>query len=305
MNRPIPTAILVMASFALPARTALAHPSSGIVVDQQGQVFFQDILGRAIWKIDAQGNLTKYHDKLGGHWMALDGNGSFSRADLKLVTRITPSGARPTLIVADGGAPIVVNPDGNLYYGHALLDGGRVAVGLTRISPHGEQTPFSPDLKRTLERMDDGVCGLAAGPNDSVYVSTRDAVLRVNKDGTVTTVAHPVVVDDCDEDPADHKPSNRLPNLRGLAVDARGTVYAAATSCHRVLKIAPDGKIESVLKAERPWSPTGVAVLGGSVYVLEYTNANGGPGEGWLPRVRRLGRDGTISTLATISRQGR
>jgi hypothetical protein len=71
------------------------------------------------------------------------------------------------------------------------------------------------------------------------------------------------------------------------------------------LKIAPDGKIESVLKAERPWSPTGVAVLGGSVYVLEYTNANGGPGEGWLPRVRRLGRDGTISTLATISRQGR
>jgi hypothetical protein len=88
-------------------------------------------------------------------------------------------------------------------------------------------------------------------------------------------------------------------------VDAHGTVYAAATSCHRVLKIAPDGKVESVLRAERPWSPTGVAVHGGAVYVLEYTNANGGPDQGWLPRVRRLGRDGKVTTLATISRQDR
>jgi hypothetical protein len=55
MNRPILTAILIVATFALPARTVSAHPSSGIVVDQQGQVFFQDIVGRAIWKIDAQG----------------------------------------------------------------------------------------------------------------------------------------------------------------------------------------------------------------------------------------------------------
>jgi sugar lactone lactonase YvrE len=328
-NRPIPTTILVIASLALSARTVSAHPSSGIVVDQQGQIFFQDILGGAIWKIDAQGKLTKYYDKLGGHWMALDAKGSFSRADLKLVKRITPSGTRPSLILADGGAPIVVNPDGNLYYGHELLDGGRVAVGLTRISPDGtlvrhlathapggvavgltrispdgKQAPFSPALRRTLEKRDDGVFGLATGPNDSVYVSTWDAVLRVDQDGTVTTVVHPVVVSDCDEDPADHKPSNRLPYLRGLAVDARGTVYAAATSCHRLLKIAPDGKVETVLKAERPWSPTGVAVHGGEVYVLEYTNANGGPDEGWLPRVRRLGRDGKVTTLATISRPG-
>jgi sugar lactone lactonase YvrE len=305
MNRPIPITILVIASFGLPARTALAHPSSGIVVDQQGQVFFQDIGGGVIWKIDAQGKLTKYYDKLGGHWMALDGRGVFSRGDLKLVKRITPNGAKPTLLVADGGAPIVVNPDGNLYYGHVLLGGGGVGVGLTRISPGGEQTLFSPDLSRTLEKTDDGVFGLASGPNDSVYVSTWDAVLKVNKDGAVTTVVHPVVVNDCDEDHADHKPSNRLPYLRGLAVDDRGMVYAAATSCHRLLKIAPDGKIESVLKAERPWSPTGVAAQGGDVYVLEYTNANGGPDEGWMPRVRRLARDGKVTTLATISGRSR
>jgi hypothetical protein len=78
-------------------------------------------------------------------------------------------------------------------------------------------------------------------------------------------------------------------------------VYAAATSCHCVIKITPGGKVETVLKAERPWSPTGVATQGRDVYVLEYTNANGPATEGWRPRVRKLGRDGKVTTLATIS----
>jgi sugar lactone lactonase YvrE len=304
-NSRIPITILAIALLASPAPIASAHPSSGIVVDQQGQVFFQDIVAGAIWKIDVQGNLTKYYDQLGGHWMALDGDGTFAHADLTLVRRITPLGAKPTLLVADGGAPIAVHPEGTLFYGHTLLNGGKVGRGLTRISPDGKQTLFSPELTQTLEKTDDGVFGLAIGSDGSIYVSSWDVVLKVSQDGRVSTVVRPVVVKDCDADPADHKPSNRLPCLRGLAVDAQGTVYAAATSCHRVLKIAQDGKVESVLRAELPWSPTGVAVHGGAVYVLESTNANGGPDEGWRPRVRRLGPDGKVATLATISRQDR
>jgi hypothetical protein len=46
--RRILASILVITSLGLPARIASAHPSSGIVVDQQGQVYFQDIAGRAI-----------------------------------------------------------------------------------------------------------------------------------------------------------------------------------------------------------------------------------------------------------------
>ena len=303
IHRSIATTILIVAAFERPPQTASAHPGSGIVVDQDGQVFFQDSQGGAIWKIDTHGKLTKYYDKMGGHWMALDSAGSFSRIDLKLVKRITPFASRPTLLVADGGAPLVVNPDGNLYHGHDLLEGGRVEVGITRISPDGTQTLFSPDLKKLLVKMNDGVMGLATGPDGSVYVSAWNAVLKVDREGAVTTIVHPVVVSDCDEDPADHNPADHSPHLRGLAVDAEGTIFAAATSCHRLLKITPDGKTESVLKAERPWSPTGVAEQDGDVYVLEYTHANGGRDEGWLPRVRKLGRDGKVTILAAIDRQ--
>jgi hypothetical protein len=129
--------LMLMALCALLPANASAHPGSGIVIDDKGRVFFQG--GRAVWKIDASGRLTKYSDKLGGHWMALDPEGSFARAELKLVERITPSGVKPALLVADGGAPVTVGGDGNLYYALRLLEGGGVECGITRISPDGKQ----------------------------------------------------------------------------------------------------------------------------------------------------------------------
>ena len=302
MHRPTPSTILVIASFALAARTASAHPSSGIVVDQQGQVYFQDAVGRAIWKIDAQGKLTKYYDKLGGHWMALDVEGSFSRARIPHFERITPDGEKPALVVADGGSPIAVSRDGNLYYlcGFSRkepMDPGGSLIG--RMSPEGKLTVLAPGLKETVEKLN-GITGLAAGPDGRLYAAFRSAVLKIGPDGTSSTLVHPVVVADCDVDFPDGNPNLPLPALRGLAVDSDGTVYAAAVGCHRVVRITRDGKVEVVLKAERPWSPTGVALHGGDVYVLEYTNANGGPADGWTPRVRKLARDGTVTTLATL-----
>src|SRR5260370_36873277 len=120
-------------------------------------------------------------------------------------------------------------------------------------------------------------------------------------DGTFTKLAHPVVVNDCDVDFPDNNPKFPMPALRGLAVDSRGTVYAAATGCHRVVKITADGKVETLLKAARPWSPTGVTVSGEDVYVLEYTNATAGVDKGWRPRVPKIGRDGKVTTPATLS----
>src|SRR5207245_555535 len=124
------------------------------------------------------GKLTKYSDKLGGHWMALDPEGSFARADLKLAERITPAGVKPAPLVADGGAPLVVNRDGNLYYALRLLGGGKVAPGLTQIAPDGKRTLFAPGVNETAEKL--GISGLATGPDGSLYVACPSAILKVN-----------------------------------------------------------------------------------------------------------------------------
>jgi hypothetical protein len=302
-RRAVAYLLLAWSSLGLAARDAMGHPSSGIVVDTKGQVFFQDIVGRAIWKIDPQGRVSKYFDRLGGHWMALDADGSFSRAKIPHFERITPDGEQPALIVAEGGSPIAVNRDGNLYYlcGFSRTeptDPGGPLIG--RVSPEGRLTVLAPGLKGTVEKLG-GITGLTAGPDGYLYAACPSAVLKVGPDGTASTFVHPVALDDCDEDFPDGNQNFPLPALRGLAVDTQGTVYAAATGCHRVVRIARDGKVEVVLKSERPWSPTGVAVHGGDIYVLEYTNANGGPADGWTPRVRKLARDGKVTTLATVS----
>jgi sugar lactone lactonase YvrE len=299
MRVPVVSRLLAVVTVCAAAATAAsAHPASGIVVDGQGQVFFQDIVGRAIWKIDAGGKLTKFSDKVGGHWLALDTEGHFARADLKRFARVTAPGVKPALIVADGGAPIVVNADGNLYYGLRLLDGDKVKVGLTQFSPDGRQKPFAPGLNVAVEKL--GISGLATGPDRSLYLACSSTVLKVRADGTFTKVVDKVELKDCDVDYPDNNPQFPMPALRGLAVDAKGTVYAAATGCHRVVKITADGKVETVLKAERPWTPTGVALSGEDIYVLEYTNATAGADKGWRPRVRKVQRDGKVTTLAAI-----
>jgi formylglycine-generating enzyme required for sulfatase activity len=168
------------------------------------------------------------------------------------------------------------------------------------MSPDGTKSLFAPELKKTLEKLDEAVTGLAVGRDGTLFVACPDAVLKVKSDGTVTTLVHPVAVKDCDF--ASKEPRSRFfhgPYLRGLAVTDDGTVYAAVTGCHRVVKITPGGEVETVLKAEQPWSPTGIAVRGKDVYSLEYSNTDR-PG-GWTPRVRKLEPDGKVTILASVA----
>jgi hypothetical protein len=285
------------------AAGAFAHPASGIVVNAKGEVFFVHT-GQGACKIEAQGKLTYLHKDTGGHFLALDTPGTFSSAaGNRLFQRITPAGVKPTLLFASGGAPLVVNRDGNLYYGSGFPGGDDTTPGghtLTRMSPDGKKTLFAPDLKTTLEKLGEAVTGLAAGRDGTLFVACPNAILKVKTDGTVTTLVHPVVVKDCDFEAKE--PTSRFyhgPYLRGLDVTEGGTVYAAVTGCRCVVKVTPDGKVETVLKAEQPWAPTGIAVRGGDVFVLEYTNTD--KAKGWAPRVRKLGPDGKVTILATVA----
>ena len=49
----------------------------------------------------------------------------------------------------------------------------------------------------------------------------------------------------------------------------------------------------------RYFAPSGANVRLAYFYVLEYTGANGGHDEGWLPRIRKVSADGKVSTSVT------
>ena len=296
--KSIPALVIGLAVLNLAQGISSAHPASGIVVDNQGNIFF--IYTRhGVCKIDAQGRLRYVHRTGGGHWMCLDPKGSFSRCQPKYFERISPDGVTPALIFADGGSPIAVLPDGILYYVSGIEELTPGGLQVARNTPQGEISVFAPGLKRLTQ--DRGITGLTAGLDGSLYVACPNAVIKVAKGGAFSPLVDPIRLEGCDVDYPDHNTNNALPYLRGLVADNDGTVFAAATACHCVVRITADGKVEPILSAERPWSPTGVALHEGVVYVLEYTHANEPFATGWLPRVRRMARDGTVATLVSVS----
>ena len=185
-------------------------------------------------------------------------------------------------------------------------DDGRVRV--MRLAPSGEPEVFAT-LPVATEVGPGGktvragwIHGLAAGPSGSLYYTEMHAVRRIAPDGTVSLVAGDITVPDCVRPPAAN--DERLgPALRGLDVTPDGTVYVAASACSALLKITPEGIVSVVLRASDAWSPMGVAVSGDDLYVLEYRYIESEQREDWLPRVRKVSREGKVTVLATVDRR--
>jgi len=299
----IHVAIIVTVAVQLgSAILSLAHPGSGIVVDAQGNAFVADI-NRGLVKFGADGKVTVVL-KVAGHWLALDAAEKFSQMEFeksnhwpRWFKHRNPPDAGLKLI-SDGGSPLVIHSDGNLYYvceDERMIPGG---LQIGRLSPEGKLTLVSPRLKARVEEFG-GIKGLASGPDDSLYATCPSAVLKVKLDGTFTVLKHPIAVPDCDRYLPPNTTAAHEPFLTGLVVDSRGSVYLAATGCRCVIKLNPDGQISTVLKTEAPWSPSGVALRGEELYVAEWTNAHGETGDvhDYRPRVRKVTRDGKVTLL--------
>jgi hypothetical protein len=294
----IPTFLAGLALLISAPFTSWAHPASGIVVDPKGDILFI-YTKRGVCKLDPHGRLSYVHRTTDGHWMCLDAGGSFSHAQPKYFERISPEGATPAIFFSGGGSPIAVLPDGYLYYVSGPEELTPAGLRLARNAPSGETSVFAPTLKQATQ--DRGITGLATGADGDLYVACPNAVFKVKSNGTFSTLADPIHLEGCDVDYPDNNTNSLLPCLRGLAADRQGTVYAAGTACHCVVRISPIGRVEVALTASRPWSPTGIAEHEGNIHVLEYTHATEPFATGWFPRVRKITRDGSVSTLVTIS----
>jgi hypothetical protein len=63
--------------------------------------------------------------------------------------------------------------------------------------------------------------------------------------------------------------------------------------------------VETILHVQSPWTPTGVAIYKGEVYILEWHDVEKSQLEvraAYIPRIRKIGFDGKVTTLATVSR---
>ena len=290
-------ACVLLVLLAILASTASAHPGSGIVIDKEGQIFFTDT-GHGVWKVDAKGELTDLRTSR-FHWMDMDNAGRFAdfeRSFGEWFERATPKGPKPCLVQCSD-FPLTFGRDGHLYYADTRKGAGRIV----RRTPEGRETILARDP--ALESID----GITCGPDGSLYVTQNTggketAIRKITMDGAISTIASGFAGKEPVKDPPAETPAAYC---RGLAVDAAGNVYVAATGNRRVLKITPQGQVSTILESASPWQPTGVALMNGDVYVLEWREPAASrleEREAWIPRVRKIARDGTVSIMASVSR---
>ncbi|MCX6169316.1 MAG: hypothetical protein NTX65_08250 [Ignavibacteriales bacterium] len=283
--------------FFLFATIASAHPGSGIVINKNGEIFFTDT-GQGVWKIDKQGKLT-YLPSSRFHWLAIDEAGYFAKSEKSFggwFERVTAQDSIPVLIMCSD-FPLTINNDGKLYYADTRAGSSQIVM---RNSDGKELVLARGDMFKDIS-------GIVSAPDGSLYVtdasrSDFSVIRKITMDGRVSVFANIVVNKESTNNPPPETPTALC---RGLAIDAQGIMYVAATGSRRVLRITSKGEVSTILQSPSQWSPTGVALFEGEVYVLEWRDVPPSQTEvrrAWVPRVRKVGLDGKVTTLATVER---
>lgn len=281
---------------------ATAHPATGVVFDAERRVvYFSDL--ETVWKVDAAGRLTVFRAGDGGrhtHELAIDRDGNVYGGDISYAGgrwtsafwRASPAGELTYLLPpTEGFAPgwgvqrdlagnvYSVDQDNNRRRETRLLR--RTTDGRVELVAGGAYG--RADGRGAAARFE-SIWGLAVLADGTAYLTDGQDLRRVAPDGTARTLAR------------------ELGGLAGLAPDGRGGAFVADNKNRRVLRVNDAGSAATVLSAEYPWSPTGVA-LGedGAVYVLEASFVRAGGPNG--SRVRRVAPDGTARTLAAVGAQ--
>ena len=324
------------------AQASLSGPSS-VTVDAGGNLYIADTNNHRIRRVGSDGVITTVagsglYGFTGDEGLAtqarlaspqgvvVDANGNFYIADTNnhRIRRVGSDGVITTVAggergLGDGGlavlaglfypSGIAVDVTGNIYiadtYNHRIrrVDTDGIIAILAGTGTRG----FSGDGGPAAQASLDNPTGVAVDAKGNVYFATSNRIRRVGSDGIITTVAGTGAFGfSGDGGPATQASLNRP---TGVAVDEKGNVYIADLNNNRVRRVGPNGLIITIagmgtydsLGDGGPailaglWSPSGVAVdVSGNIYIADLN----------INRVRRVGTDGIIITVAGSRTQG-
>lgn len=284
----------------------LAHPWGGLVIDENGVVYFAfvapmvgDDHHACVWQINDQGKLTPV---LKSSFSPSDiiVSRSPSRMIFGAERRSAGSGYETRLWqISDKGKRLVIGPNSPEKPFHvqayAVSDNGKVfyAIENQLFRREKDGSVSKVEAKDSFTRIDD----LAWGLNDKLYILDRGSVKILEETGVVS-----VLVEGLKEEKPEDLPFDGANILFDFAVDNQGNVYVAYYGNRRTLKVSPDGEVSVLLYPDGPWSPHGVDVFAGEIYVLESTIGIPRWWEFWkediiMPRIRKVNSDGRVSTI--------
>lgn len=284
MKRGIQAALVGLALLCT-AGNAAGQPSSSVVMDSRGFVYFSDL--STVWRISPTGNRAAVVLGVRSRQLYLDSEDRLYGEDLTTdditgrpfhrVWRLDPDGRLSEVIARRSGHLAAYGDFGfvrdRFGVGYALQRTGGPA--LVRMGATGRVS------RTTLPRPEPN-CAVAL-PDGRVAISTGRDLVRVSPTRRHATVwksnlggLTPRVVE--------------VPErlwLLGMWLDDEGALYVASYAGAAVIRVSLDGSTSVVARSSDGWSPTGGMVApDGSLWLLEYATSGRGV------RVRRIGVDG-------------
>ena len=267
----------------VPATTTTLYDPTGMATDAAGNLYI------------ASGNLVR----------KLDTNGIISTVAGSFTYQPVPGGdGGPATSARIDPSDVAVDATGNLYI--ADYDGHRIrkvdlAGLITTVAGNGS-AGFGGDGGPATAAQSHRPAGVAVDTRGNLYIadSNNYRIRKVDTAGIITTfVGTGVKGTSGDGGPAT---AANLADPRDIALDRDGNVYIADTYGYRMRKVDPSGTI-STFAGNGQYGNGGDGGPATAAQVLAFDLAFDGAGnlyfaDSWLDKVRRIDRQGVVSTVA-------
>lgn len=295
---------LLVSTAAIPTIPTLhmaAPAASGIVATEDGTVYFVDSFRNTVWRVQQGHAATVFVAGRNGQSLQLDSSGNVYGMHVEdgdmVVWRADETGAVTELprpqAPSNFGQAFVLADDGDVigFSGNGRRSGVRLwrANERERHLLAGGEWGFRDGAGADARFFPIG--GMASAPGGGLVVTAGATVRRVAPDGSVSTVASGQPLLSPKRSFLSRLFGDVQGHLTGVAVGSRGEIYVTNAARGSVVRVDRNGEVVEVASASDGWSPTGVAVAGSCVYVLEY---------GAGVRVRRIEPSGRSSVMAIV-----
>ncbi|MEZ5033110.1 MAG: hypothetical protein R2787_17110 [Saprospiraceae bacterium] len=250
-----------------------AHPGIGIVMDDDGNVFYTDLTH--VWKISPSGTRTIAVKNVHTHELYLDSNGDLygehewyeGEATDKwgnYVWCLSKDGLLETFIPEVEGfldnTTLVRDQEGNSYWTN---QSGNEDV-LMKQTLDGRNRAF------TSHQFDDIRWMHYSNYDDNLYVVDYLAVKKIAPSGSVEILAA-----DLKEDIPSFGGVTDRHYVFGLWTDRDSHVYVALYGAGKVKKISPSGELTTIYVSKKGWTPcSGMMDKNGSMWIMEFSTRN-------------------------------
>lgn len=260
--------------------TISAHPGIGIVMDNDGNVFYTDLTH--VWKISPEGTRTIAVKNVHTHELYLDSNGDLYGSHEWYEGEATDKWGNYVWCLRKDGVFEKVIPDVEGFLDNTTLI--RDAEGnsyWSKKSGNGEvlmkQTLNGSNYKLSEHLFTDIRWIHYSKIDNHIYVVDQLAVKKITPSGIVLILA-----DDLKEDKPSFEGVADRHYLFGIWTSSNNNVYIASYGASKVKKISAAGKVSTIFVSEEGWSPCGGMIdKNGIMWIMEFSSRNS-------TRVRKL-----------------